>query len=70
MIFFRVSELHEPAPDSRHAPDEDEDIHAQAFTIAEAKAMVDRGEIVDLKSAYGLTLIDARPLTAERSASG
>jgi len=64
MIFFRVSELHEPAPDSPHEPDEDEDIHAQAFTIADAKAMLDRGEIVDLKSAYGLTLIDARPLTA------
>ena len=57
MIFFRVSKLRPPAADSPHKPDEDEDIHAQAFTIAEAKAMVARGEIVDLKSAYGLTLI-------------
>jgi len=29
----------------------------QAFTIAEAKALTTRGEIVDLKTAYGLTLI-------------
>ena len=57
LIFFRVSDLRAPAPDSPHLPDEDEDIHAQLFTIADAKAMVARGEIVDLKSAYGLTLI-------------
>ena len=57
MIYFKLSGLRQPAPDSRHRPDEDEDIYAQAFTIEEAKAMVARGEIVDLKSAYGLTLI-------------
>jgi 8-oxo-dGTP pyrophosphatase MutT (NUDIX family) len=57
MIFFRVSDLGPPPPDSPHKPDEDEDIHAQTFTIAEARAMAARGEIVDLKSAYGLTLI-------------
>jgi ADP-ribose pyrophosphatase len=57
LIFFRVSNLHPPAPDSPHHPDDDEDIHAQPFTIAEAKAMVTRGEIVDLKTAYGLSLI-------------
>jgi ADP-ribose pyrophosphatase len=57
MIFFRVSELRAPASDSPHKPDEDEDIHAQTVTIAEAKAMVARGEILDLKTAYALTLI-------------
>ena len=57
MIFFRVSDLHPPAPDSPHKRDEDEDIHVQVFTIAEAKAMAARGEIIDLKTAYGLTLI-------------
>jgi 8-oxo-dGTP pyrophosphatase MutT (NUDIX family) len=57
MIYFRVSGLHPPPPDSTHKPDDDEDIHAQAFTIDEARAMAARGEIVDLKSAYGLTLI-------------
>ena len=57
MIFFRVSDLHPPPGDSPNKPDEDEQIEVQIFTIAEAKAMVTRGEIVDLKSAYGLSLI-------------
>lgn len=57
MIFFRVSELGPPDPDSRHKPDEDEDIHVHAFTLAEARAMAVRGEIVDLKTAYALTLV-------------
>jgi ADP-ribose pyrophosphatase len=57
LIFYRVSELRLPRPDSPHHPDEDEDIRPQAFTIAEARAMVQRGDIIDLKTAYGLTLI-------------
>ncbi|MGE5244421.1 MAG: NUDIX hydrolase [Betaproteobacteria bacterium] len=57
MIFFRVRDLRQPPPDSPHRPDEDEDIHAQAVTIAEARAMLAQGEIVDLKTAYGLTLV-------------
>jgi len=59
MVFFRVTELRPPAPDSPHTPDDDEDITAQSFTVAEARAMVARGDIVDLKTAYALTLIDA-----------
>jgi ADP-ribose pyrophosphatase len=50
MIFFRVSDLRPPPPDSPNKPDEDEDIHVQTFTIADAKAMVARGGIVDLKA--------------------
>jgi len=57
LIFFRVSDLRPPAPDSVHKPDEDEDIHPQVFTIAEARAMAARGDIIDLKTAFGLTLI-------------
>jgi ADP-ribose pyrophosphatase len=57
LIYFRLSDLREPDPNSPHAPDEDEEIHAQVFAIAEAKSMADRGEIRDLKTAYGLTLI-------------
>ncbi len=57
MIFFRVADLRDPDPGSSHKPDEDEDIHAQAFTVGEAKAMLARGAIVDLKTAYALTLI-------------
>lgn len=57
LIFFIARHLGAPAPDSPHRPDEDEDIHQQTVSIAEARAMVLRGEIVDLKTAYGLTLI-------------
>jgi ADP-ribose pyrophosphatase len=57
LIFFRLSDLRPPAPGSPHKPDEDEDIQVQVFIVSDAKAMVDRGEIVDLKTAYGLMLI-------------
>jgi ADP-ribose diphosphatase len=57
MIFFVVSGLAKPDPDSPHRPDEDENIEPRAFTVDEARAMVERGEIVDLKTAYALTLI-------------
>jgi ADP-ribose diphosphatase len=61
LIFFRGTGLREPAPGSRRPPDEDEYITAQPFAVAEALAMVARGEIVDLKTAYGLTLLAAQP---------
>ena len=57
MIFFRVSGLHTPPVDSRHEPDEDEAIEVHPMTVAKAKDMVARGEVVDLKTAYALTLI-------------
>ena len=57
MIFFRVSGLHAPPPDSIHKPDEDEDIASRRVTVAEARGMAARGEIVDLKTAFALTLL-------------
>ena len=57
LIFFHVSELRPPPADSTNTPDDDEDIASQTFTIQDAKAMVERGEIIDLKTAYALTLI-------------
>ncbi len=57
MIFFRVSGLKPPPPTSTHKPDDDEDIQTQPMTPADAKAMVARGEVVDLKTAYALALI-------------
>jgi len=57
MIFFRATDLRPPPADSPHKPDEDEDIKVHVFTIEEARAMASRGEIVDLKTAYGLRLI-------------
>ena len=57
LIFFRVSDLREPPPDSPHRPDEDEDIAAYRVSVDEARAMLQRGDIVDLKTAYALALI-------------
>jgi ADP-ribose pyrophosphatase len=57
LIFFRVSDLVAPAPDSQRRPDEDEDIQVQPCTVAAAKEMVSSGQIADLKTAYALTLI-------------
>jgi len=57
MIFFRVSQLRDPAPDSPHRADEDEHITTKRVAIDHARAMARRGEIVDLKTAFALTLI-------------
>ena len=57
LIFYRVSDLRPPPAGSPHKPDEDEDITSKVVTVEEARAMVERGEIVDLKTAYGLLLI-------------
>ena len=59
MIFFLATDLRAPAQDSPHQPDADEDITAESCTGEEARGMVARGDIVDLKTAYALTLLDA-----------
>ena len=48
MVFFRLSGL--SVPDEPAEPDEDEDIEPRTFPIAEARDMVRRGEIVDMKT--------------------
>ncbi len=58
LIFFRVRDLRPPPPDSQHRPDEDEYIETRPMTVAEARAMLERREIVDLKTAYALQLLD------------
>jgi ADP-ribose pyrophosphatase len=55
MYFFRLSGLADPTEPA--ALDEDEDIEARTFTLREARDMVRRGEIVDMKTVVGLTLI-------------
>jgi ADP-ribose pyrophosphatase len=55
MIFFRVSAL-ERTDEQAHV-DEDEDIEAKTFELREARDMVRRGEIVDMKTVVALTLI-------------
>jgi hypothetical protein len=39
------------------AQDEDEDIEPRVFTVADARDMIRRGEIVDMKTVAGLTLL-------------
>ena len=55
MIFFRASGL-EKSAEQAHV-DEDEDIEAQTFELREAREMVRRGEIVDMKTIVALTLV-------------
>jgi ADP-ribose pyrophosphatase len=58
MIFYRCEDLRPPAPDSTAKPDEDEAIEPRTFTLAEARALVQSGEIVDLKTLAGLWLVE------------
>ena len=55
MVFFRVSGL-EKTDEQAHV-DEDEDIEAKTFELREARDMIRRGEIVDMKTVVGLALI-------------
>ena len=55
MVFFRVSGLEEPT--TAAALDEDEDIEARTFTLRDARDMVRRGEITDMKTVVGLGML-------------
>ena len=55
MFFFRVSGLSVPPHEAEK--DEDEDIEVQTFTLKEAREMVRRGKIVDMKTVIGLSLL-------------
>jgi ADP-ribose pyrophosphatase len=57
MIFFRCTDLQPPSADSTARKDEDEELEPRTFTIDEARRLVIEGEIVDLKTAVGLTLV-------------
>jgi ADP-ribose pyrophosphatase len=55
MLFYLCTDLE--TPDTEAHQDEDEDLEPRTVTIEEAWAMVDRGEIADLKTVTALTLI-------------
>ena len=55
MIFFRLSSL--SVPSYAAEPDEDEDIEPRTFLLAEAREMVRRGEITDMKTVVGLGML-------------
>ena len=58
MTYCRCEDLRPPAADSTVRKDEDEDIEPKTFTLAEARALVTSGEIVDLKTLAGLALVE------------
>jgi ADP-ribose pyrophosphatase len=55
MVFFKVSSLETPPEAAKQ--DEDEDIEVKTFTFGEAREMIRRGEISDMKTLVGLRLI-------------
>ena len=58
MHFFTASGLRTPgAGDEAAQQDEDEDIVAKPFALASVRAMIASGEIVDLKTVAGLSLL-------------
>jgi ADP-ribose pyrophosphatase len=57
MIYYRCEDLRPPAADSSARKDEDEEIEPRTFTLVEARAMVTSGEIVDLKTLAGLSML-------------
>jgi ADP-ribose pyrophosphatase len=58
MHYYRLTGLHDPPPDRpRAAQDDDEDIRVRIVTVSEAREMLARGDIPDLKTAWGLTLV-------------
>lgn len=59
MNYYRATGLRAPSEaDGTAQPDADEDIQAQAFTVAAIRQMIKSGDIVDLKTVAGLTLLD------------
>jgi ADP-ribose pyrophosphatase len=55
MLFYLCTDLVEPGTEAHQ--DEDEDVEPRTFTLDEAWAMVERGEIADLKTVTALTLV-------------
>ena len=59
MIFFRLTDLRTPCADDPEAHvDPDECFEIRGFSLDELRALISRGEIQDMKTLVGLTLID------------
>jgi ADP-ribose pyrophosphatase len=57
MNFFKLTGLAVPAGRPAASPDDDEDIRAESVRLEDVRAMIRRGEIVDLKTVAGLALL-------------
>ena len=55
MVFYRLSGLSTPAEAAEL--DEDEDIEPKTFEVRDVREMIRRGEIIDMKTVAGVTLI-------------
>lgn len=58
MNFYKLTGLELPGEGQQAAaPDDDEDLETRTFSLEEVRAMIRRGEIEDLKTVVGLTLV-------------
>jgi ADP-ribose pyrophosphatase len=58
MTFFKATGLRTPGPEDEEAhQDEDEDIEARAFSRDELQGMIAAGDIIDMKTFAGLSLL-------------
>jgi len=58
MNFFLLTELRDRRADEpAAAQDPDELLNVKEFSVAEARQMIRKGEILDMKTALGLSLI-------------
>ena len=58
MTFFRATDLRQAWDgDDAAQPDEDEDIETRAFSVDELRSMIRSGDIIDLKTLGGLSLL-------------
>jgi ADP-ribose pyrophosphatase len=55
MAFFRCLDLAKPTTEAHQ--DEDESVEPKTFTLDEVRRMIKAGEIIDMKTALGITLI-------------
>lgn len=60
MVYFRCEGLRAPAAGSEVSKDEDEQIEPRIFSMPDARALISRGEVVDLKTVAGLALLEQR----------
>jgi hypothetical protein len=56
MLFYRCTELERPSKAAEQ--DEDEFVVPRTFTLAEARDMVARGEIADMKTVVSLMYLE------------
>lgn len=59
MFIYKATGLRQPSPGDRAEPDDDEDIEPRGFALDELRRMIQIGEIVDLKTVAGVSLITA-----------